>query len=284
MFKYFSFTEYALANILNDEFYMNHYEAFNDPFECWADVISGFPNPLEKSDRLLEIFKAWGFDDLNDSGATDNYIEYADSLIDMQPNITAIIDSARITCFSKRADNLLMWSHYADGLRGFCVEFEPELLLLNEPDYSSIYEVEYKETPAIIDTALIAILQDQIDYHAEALGTQVTGDEETSYQDALEDSLHKSNDIFKKMLATKPINWEYEEEIRLITQTFTELKGGDYFKYPPQAIKSVIFGEKMPPKQVTALQYLFESHPFPIEFKTAKRAKGIFDVIIENGM
>lgn len=284
MFKYFSFSEYALANILNDEFYMNHYEAFNDPFECWADVITGFPNHLDRSERLLEIFKAWGFNDLNDSDATDNYKEYAESLIEMQPNISSIINSARITCFSKRADNLLMWSHYADGLRGFCVEFDPVFLLLNAPHYSSIYEVEYKKTPAIIDTAIIAVLQDQIDYHADALGTPVTGDLASSYQNSLDDSIHKSNDIFKKMLATKPINWEYEEEIRLITQTFTDVKGGDFFKYPPQAIKSVILGEKMPPKQVSALQYLFEANPFPIVFKTAKRAKGTFDVIIKNGI
>lgn len=263
---------------------MNHYEAFNDPFECWAEVITGFPNQLEKSERLQEIYKAWGFEDLEDTTANELYNQYVGSLIEMQPDVDSLINSARITCFSKRDDNLLMWSHYADGLRGFCIEFDPDLLLINPPHFTNIYEVEYKETPAIIDTALIAVLQSQIEYHADVLDCRSRGDMIHKYEDALDKSVLKSNQIFKKMLATKPINWEYEEEIRMITQTIIDSESGNFFKYPPQAIKSVIFGEKMPPKQLNALKNLFESHPFPVEFKTAKRSKTSFEVQIINGI
>jgi hypothetical protein len=83
------------------------------------------------------------------------------------------------------------------------------------------------------------------------------------------------------MLATKPINWKYEEEIRVIYQSLSDSKIGEFLKYPSEAIKSVIVGEKMPPKQISALKYLFETHPFPVEFKTAKRAKDSFNVIID---
>lgn len=278
MFKYFSFTEYALANILNDELYMNHYEAFNDPFECWANVATGFPNKKDKSKRLLSIYKAWGFDNLNDKDANENYDLYSESLVDMQPNIPFIVNSARITCFSKRSDNLLMWSHYADGLRGFCLEFDQDILLVNELDNVKFYDVEYKETPATIDTALIAILQDQIEY---SLDSFISDNESSDYKEHFDKSLAESNNIFKKMLATKPINWKYEEEIRVIYQSMSDSKAGEFLKYPSQAIKSIIVGEKMPEKQISALKYLFDSHPYPVEFKRAKRAKGSFNVIIE---
>ncbi len=281
MFKYFSFSEYALANILNDELYMNHYEAFNDPFECWATVTTGFPNKNDKSNRLLSIYKAWGFDNLDDKNANENYDIYSESLVDTQLDIPSIVNSARITCFSKRADNLLMWSHYADGLRGFCLEFDRDILLVNELDNVKSYDVEYKENPAVIDTALIATLQDQIEHSFDALDSCASNDETSDHKEHFDKSLAESNDIFKKMLATKPINWQYEEEIRVIYQSMCDSNTGEFLKYPSQAIKSVIVGEKMPEKQVSALKYLFESHPFAVEFKTAKRAKESFNVIIE---
>lgn len=58
-----------------------------------------------------------------------------------------------------------MWSHYANGLWGFCLEFDQDLILFNNQDFGKIYEVKYKEQPSEIDTALIAVLIDQIDYN-----------------------------------------------------------------------------------------------------------------------
>ncbi len=260
---------------------MNHYESFNDPFECWGDVITGFPKLCESSERLQLILNAWGFDDSINEYVIENYDLYSESLDEMQPDVQKILDGARITCFSKRSDNLLMWSHYANGLRGFCLEFDPRLLLVNDPNYSKFYEVEYQNTPEVIDTALIAVLQDQINYHADAIDNRVIEDKASSYNDTLNESLSKSNEIFKKMLATKPLVWEYEEEVRVIFQSLCDKKTGEFLKYPPQAIKSVIFGEKMPSKEVSALKCLFELHHYPIEFKTAKRVVGSFKVIVE---
>lgn len=38
--------------------------------------------------------------------------------------IAAKMQHQGIACFSAKVDDLLMWSHYADGHRGFCLEFE----------------------------------------------------------------------------------------------------------------------------------------------------------------
>ncbi|TDR77275.1 DUF2971 family protein [Photobacterium lutimaris] len=284
MYKYCSFSEYTVTNILNDELYMNHYESFNDPFECWCNIVTGFPSKDEKSERLKKILNAWRFEDISDSDAFENYDLYVDSISSMEPDIPGLIDHARITCFSKRPDNLLMWSHYADGLRGFCLEFDPNLILVNNPNFAKIYEVEYEDQPAEIDTALIAVLMDQIDYNTCALESVSSDDEALCYESGLDKSLINSNEIYMKMLATKPLDWKYEEEIRIIYQSFCEKKSGQFLKYPPQAIKSVIFGEKMSEKQRDALKVLFELHPYPIAFKTAKREKGSFGVILDSGI
>lgn len=261
---------------------MNHYEKFNDPFECRANVLTGFPNKLDKSERRLKIFNALDFNDLADKTANEHYDECAKLLIESQPNVPTIINRARITCFSKKADDLLMWSHYADGLRGFCVEYEQDSLFLNHSNLYDFYDVEYKESPAIIDTAIMAVLNDKISDNADALDSQMTISEEQVCRRDLGSSLSDLNQIIKSMLATKPINWKYEEEVRLIAYSFDEDQNGMSLNYLPRAIKSIIFGEKMPPKQICALKRLFQKSSFSVEFKTAKRVAGSFDIIIED--
>lgn len=32
-----------------------------------------------------------------------------------------------VSCFSEKVDDLLMWGHYAEGHRGFCLEFDTSL-------------------------------------------------------------------------------------------------------------------------------------------------------------
>ncbi|RYU46818.1 DUF2971 domain-containing protein [Aliivibrio finisterrensis] len=283
MFKYYSFSEYSVSSVINNEIYMNHYASFNDPFECWGEVVTGFPCSTENSQRLQAILDAWGYGSIPLIGSEkQQYEEYSDSLLGMEPNVKDAIRAARISCFSKRADNLLMWSHYANGLRGFCIEFDEALIVEQNDHMAEIYEVSYKETPPIIDTALIAMLTDQIDYHSDVIHSAKNDEEAESYNEWLEISITRSNDIYKKMLATKPKNWEYEEEIRLIYQSMSIGLDGEFYSYPKKAVKAVIFGEKMPEKQQQVLRNVFKQYSHDIEFKMAKRIKGEFKVQLES--
>ena len=50
-----------------------------------------------------------------------------------------------IACFSENMDNILMWSHYGDGHRGFCLEFDTSfepfrnIEKIHQVIYSNIY-------------------------------------------------------------------------------------------------------------------------------------------------
>ena len=291
MFKYCAFSDYSLSNVLNDEIYMNHYESFNDPFECRCKVLTGFPKKEPSTARFQSIITAWGFNDVNDQHAIDDYDDYIFSLEGTEPCISHLIDSARISCFSKNSDNLLMWAHYADGLRGFCVEFDRELILMNSDNTSQIYEVMYKDTPSIIDTAVIAVLNDQVDYHGDAIyaaeqAIEHLGADRKSEVEMYEEHLNgiyiKNNKIYQKMLATKPTEWRHEEEIRVISQTSSAGKSGEFLNYSSAAIKSIIVGEKMPDREIQALRKLIKSHTSPIMLKKASRANGKFTIVIED--
>ncbi|WP_031437404.1 DUF2971 domain-containing protein [Methylobacter tundripaludum] len=272
---------------------MNHYDSYNDPFECWCEVLEGFPKKDSNSSRFRSVIYAWGFDDVNDQAVFENYDEYISSLEDAEPSVGAIIDNARISCFSKTGDNLLMWSHYGDGLRGFCIEFDRNLILANNSNTARIYDVLYRNSPSLIDTAVIAVLNDQVEYHEDAIYAAeqeikhfgVDRKEEAEmYKVYLNGVYIKNNEIYQKMLATKPNEWSYEEEIRIIYQTTKPEQSGEFFNYPSEAIKSVIFGERMPDRQVQVLRKLLERHPSPIILKKASRAKGKFNVIVSNGV
>ena len=47
-----------------------------------------------------------------------------------------------IRCFSATYNNILMWSHYADGHRGLCIEFDAKELL--KRDFGEIIKVRYR--------------------------------------------------------------------------------------------------------------------------------------------
>lgn len=253
MYKYCPVTDYSLINLERGQFYLNHYETFNDPYECMCEIHMGFPRLSDRSDRLMAVLNAWGFCDFDDEVVVDNYEEYAESLEPGEPIIRDFIDSARITCFSTRPDNLLMWGHYANGMRGFCLEVDEGALLGND-DAASIYRVIYADKPATIDASVLAVLYDQLEYHSNAAwevkthadfhGIDKSGEVEGYHEWYLAD-LDRVHSIYQKMLATKPVAWKYEEEIRLIVRAPNCGKEGVQFSYPHKAIKSVILGWKI---------------------------------------
>lgn len=253
MYKYCPVTDYSLANLERGQFYLNHHEAFNDPYECMCKIHMGFPKLADRSERLMSVLNAWGFCDFDDEAVVECYEEYAESLEPGEPIITDFIDNARITCFSARPDNLLMWGHYANGMRGFCLEVDEGALLGNN-DAASIYRVIYADKPATIDASVLAVLYDQLEYHRNAAwevkvladfhGIDKTGEIE-GYREWYLADLDRVHSIYQKMLATKPVAWKYEEEIRLIVRASNCGKEGVQFSYPSQAIRSVILGWKI---------------------------------------
>jgi hypothetical protein len=63
-----------------------------------------------------------------------------------------------VTCFSETVDDLLMWGHYADGHRGFCLEFDTA-----DPLLGSVKQVRYSDQfPKLDVTAITSKKFDQI--------------------------------------------------------------------------------------------------------------------------
>ena len=112
----------------------------------------------------------------------------------------------RVGCLCSNNKNKLMWSHYADGHRGFCIEY----------DFSSCWEV-------LKDVDLLPVLysKERVVVPKEVVLTKVeTGQRiKEKYTKALIKSLITKDDI-----------WNYEDEWRIITAA----RNGDRnVKMPP---------------------------------------------------
>lgn len=280
LYKYFKIDEYSISNLIRDEFYCQNYKAFNDPFECWFIINEGIPNPLKEPERFEMICNAWGFHpNINDESIEDFNL-YMEELECYQPDVKKYIEGARISCFSKEQNNLLMWSHYADGLRGFCIEYEEDLLLSIEKDKEvALIDVNYEKRVPVVDKMLYSLANDQIWYHEMALEEEPKSKFKRDYLKALKEANKLLENLYQKTIATKPLQWKYEKETRLIF--YSENVSGEFYKYPPNAIKSVFFGERMRKKDIDTLLKILESKDIVVDKKIAHRNNCSYDILFK---
>jgi len=288
IYKYCAFDQFALENLKNIQLWCNHYEVFNDPFECWCIKKTGIPDPINEWDRFDHIAKTWGFTSGHDVSMEDLFEYCSEFVHQYSMRVSQYVDSARITCFSQRPDNLLMWSHYANGLRGFCIEFDINKLLYNVHQHAEVHEVEYSEVPPVIDTMIYEVAKDQVWYNEIAIEeteTEIKYLNKTEakkwipqYQTALKEAQELLYQLYRKMLCYKPLNCEYEEEIRLVLHSELNDRVGEPYPYCKEAIKSIIIGEKASDFDIQNIIKVLELLGLDIPIKKAIRFQDKFEV------
>lgn len=97
-----------------------------------------------------------------------------------------------ISCFSKRRDSILMWSHYGDKHKGICIEFD-------RPD-KDFFDVIYSKKRCKFNLE---------DATRRLLGYMLSNEQ----VDASDKNLIK---CISKPFIVKSLDWKYEEEVRCI--------------------------------------------------------------------
>lgn len=187
LFKYQPFNIQSLANLKNRTLWFSSPSSFNDPFDCAVPVL---PKDMSEEDfhRAIEYFeREHGLESVS-LNARDQFgkpsAEFRQVLVPAVLNAIEGEDSfyrrRGVACLTKRADEMLLWAHYADGHRGFCLEFDGT----DEP-FSRARPVQYSDDLPSVN--IINVLSEQ------------NGDA-----------------VFDAMLLTKAKCWAYEDEWRVI--------------------------------------------------------------------
>lgn len=213
----------------------------NDPFE-FTPVFDDKPTDDEIRDKLLhpDFYQEWRKQtgkpiplEIYNQEIRDNIESLIAEQRRLEPEVTESYrqdfikttgKASGLVCFSRRNDGILLWSHYADGHKGFVVGFGvPQIENSFGRDDAVLVEVLYeKERPKI---SLYANVEE--------------------------------HNIVRRIVGTKSPEWKYEEEYRLIIprgnfhdnenkeeddRLYWSIKGNE------QVVESVIIGSRCDPE------------------------------------
>ena len=176
---------------------------FNDPFEFVplftsprSDVLAdgairiGWPPDTAKKFSAL-LSEAWG-------GEETAYLQaFHQKLIN---------DAYGVICLSGKNDNLLMWAHYADNHRGFCIGFD------------------FSKAPIPLDVSSVTYSNDRPELDTEAMMKGLP-----------------QEDRARRVIFTKSKDWEYEDEFRAFVGNLPVQRPVFYF-ITPLCVRSIILG------------------------------------------
>ena len=275
LYKFRNVDTYSLTGIANSSLWFSNANEFNDPFEG----IHILDEKLTGKD--LKLLKEFITPKRESEIGTDNYNKMLSEL-DLKKNsftetdllqkyalyefkrLVNLIHNSKMISFSMHSDTNnpllenLMWSHYANGLRGFCLVFDKDELFLSIHNSSKLsalpVKVSYQDTPKKIKLS---------DFIKSKYFMNISGD--------------RYVETVAKTVATKSKAWKYENEQRLLS-----LNPYNNHKYAPGALKEIIIGNKMPDDQKKLVINTVKSANSKIKIKEARLKQGSYKLEIVN--
>lgn len=210
IYKFQSFNQDSLRNLKNAQIYFSRPIDFNDPFDCAVtkEAVSHTKNDL------LELINSFIRE-----GQLKHKEEYR-NIADVPHEIFSVVGNSISSfaeryheyslyhmgccCFSEEKNHLLMWSHYADGHRGYCLEFDTSF----KPFDKNLFKVRYSK-----------------EYPKWKLANIAANANEVFQESDIGHLLHKYE------------TWKYEKEWRIFHKEPNKL-----FGYDVRALKAIYFG------------------------------------------
>lgn len=214
--------------LINSEIYFNKPKEFNDPFDCRTNVFY-----QGTYDEWYAFNKRNGLSDID--AHTHANIMYNKTVnnddVDSRNNDK---EFNAIFCFSAVKDNILIWSHYADGHKGICIEYTP-----------------IKDSTGIaipLDNTFRQIDEDPVFNEFIPLTEVVYDINMPQKHNCLKDDSYN----LVKFIRTKHIDWKYEKEWRCILVQSMLLSNP--IKINRSCITGIIFGLEIAEKD--KLEYI----------------------------
>ena len=253
IYKYFPFSG-GLVTLENASLRYRHPNEFNDPFEFMPGGYSG-DSPEERKRRVIEalcssskyrdiynLFYQTSFSQCDWNNMINNNDPRIQEFISAEL-IDRVFDGLQrrdweayrerttkdiVFCsFSQKANDILMWSHYAEEHTGIVIGFDSSC-------FDRLYKVFYSDKRVRLP-----------------LSSTVSGEVMKSFAE--------------KVMTTKSSQWQYEEEWRRIISSNDVEKNGNLLlkSFPMKSVLSVYFGCRMSDAHKLQLQSIISRYPNP---------------------
>lgn len=201
IYKYTKINKNLYNSLSESYIYFSNYKYFNDPFDCQIKV-----NTDVSFDELYEYFKSLnGISNFDSSFILKRSKEIYNSNKNeinnlLNETLNNIVSRLGVTCFSLNYKKILLWSHYSNHHTGVCIKYD--LYEIANNDFVPFY-VKYKNMYPIFN-----FIKDK----------------------------SRKHELAKIVLGTKFIDWEYEEEFRIVS--YKKEKN----KINPKGLLAIYFG------------------------------------------
>ncbi len=216
LYKYRNYTEISkkrtLEIINKQELFFAGIESFNDPFDGMVHLrFDGRLNEIKaaqirtqytmnlKKEDKFEGIKFESAQKLVNEKITDEFIVDEKEIEARKQRIQEIHNVKGVLALSSKNNNILMWSHYTFNHKGLCFGFEFDTDSIPKPK-----RVKYQ----------------------------------THYDD-IWGWLFTDEEIVDRILYSKSVDWEYEDEYRIVVDSIRAEK------FSKNSLKEIVFGSKM---------------------------------------
>jgi hypothetical protein len=191
VYKYRSGTDNDLNALENNQYWSSSIEQLNDPCEAITDT-----KKVKKT--LNYIGQKVGIKNKEDIKLIN----------DNTDEVLSMDNKMGVYSLSKTPLDELLWAHYANSHKGFCIEYDLDILLKNDGEnHIHSFPVLYSNKPPSI-----------------------------GFWDLIR---NEQNSMIKKFAFHKSKRWEYEQEHRIVTSKI------GLNSYNHKALKSIYFGLKI---------------------------------------
>ena len=212
LYSFRRFNEYSLSDLINSEITVAPSKKMNDPFDS--------------------IINLWGSEkQLEETCKEHKHIK----------NLSRSFDYFRIRSFcngntTRVLKNILMWSHYADEHRGYCIKYKLSKHFIKQDKNDSfehmfLKPIIYRENKEKVDISEMTTINTDLAF------------------------------------ATKHRSWKYENEVRLIV--YNPNKEEAFYGIPldkDSCIEAIYFGCRCEPKTINTIKNLFSKADTPPKF------------------
>lgn len=244
LYKYRPFGVSSLRALCDGEVYYSDPKEFNDPLDCSPTLINDVE--LDELESLCHkmIMNKSGKESADKEIQNYRYLstEYGDYKVDkevaayyvrmiadeVKRQLDLIMKSRGVFSLASQWDSPLMWSHYADQHKGICIEYDISSAVFEKPK-----NVDYEGGRGISISTLI----DWFINNSEAA----------------------KNEIEYNYFYTKAGQWEYEGELRYVSET----QGA---RPAPFHISSIYFGMRCEPSVIASIVKLMNGAESKINF------------------